>query len=661
MKDIRLVKLTLHNFQGGSFVLDADGQGTSIYARNGAGKTRLMSAFTWLLFNKDSLGRSDFSIKNTDANGEAEHNLHHSVEAVLTVDGDQITLKKTYYELWVKKRGSAEAIFSGHTNEFHINGVPCQKNEFDNTVKEIAGSEETFRLLTNPSMFPVLPWQRQRAILLEICGDISEAEVIASNESLSPLTELLAKYKNSKTRLDDLRKVIAARRAEINKELPQTSVRIDEVKRGLPDVTGLDQKAIIKEAGVLETAVNDAKLRLQGVDNGGTIADLSKELQGLRYDISQLENKYYLEGIKHVVAMNAKINELASGKHAKETHINSLKTTIELNQRKVAGLEGQLLSLREKWTAIDAETFQNTTNDTCPACGQALPTERVQEALAKAIAQFNQDKAERLLQVETRGKELRGELDSTIPIIERLHAELMEAQETGVADEHDMLVAERDILKARAEDYTPIPGRPEMLERMAAIEKQIEEARKGVSADKDQIQHEIADLTAQLAEAKEKADRFTRREQGSARIEELKAEEKKLTTEFEKLEAQLYLTDTFIKTKVAMLTSKINEKFEVAHFKLFSQNINGGVEPCCEMLVGGIGYNSGLNSAARTQGGMDAIRVLQSHHNLACPIFVDNRESVTDLPEMSCQLISLIVSPKDKVLRVETAQKRIAA
>jgi hypothetical protein len=296
---------------------------------------------------------------------------------------------------------------------------------------------------------------------------------------------------------------------------------------------------------------------------------------------------------------------------------------------------------------------------TCPACGQALPPERVQDARDKALAQFNQDKAERMLAVEMRGKELRGELDSTMPVIEQLHAQLMELQAIGDDDQRQMLLSERDILKARAEDYSLIPGRAEMLEQKADIERRIEAARSGLSQDKDAIQKEITGLTAQLADIKEKAYRFTRREQGTARIEELKAEEKKLAAEFEKLEGELYLAESFIKTKVEMLTERINGKFELARFRLFDIQVNQGLAETCEIMVNGVGYNSGLNSASRIQGGCDIISTLQDHFKLHVPTWLDNREGCTMIPQMKCQVISLYVSPNDSQLRVEPTKREL--
>jgi DNA repair exonuclease SbcCD ATPase subunit len=652
--DIRLKRLSLHQFKGFTFTLDADCADLSILGQNGTGKTTISDAWHWLLFGKDSLNRADFEIKTLTPDGEALHGLEHSVEAIIVVDGREITLKKSFGEIWTKKRGSAQAVFTGHSSSFWINGVPCQLKDYKDQISEIVGDESIFRLLTSPSAFPALPWQKQRELLLTICGDLTDAEVIQSDSKLAPLVEILTNRS-----LEDHKKIIAARRAEINKQLTALPIRIDEVKRGMPDVAGLDRKAVIKEVGVLETEIGIVKLRLQGIDNGGGIAELSKKIQDIKYQISQLENAYYLEGMKHVTQLNAKINELTAGRQGKATQIHNVKFGIEQNQRRTFGLEEQLQSLREKWTAIDAESFQAAVADTCPACGQALPSDRVQDARDKALAQFNQDKAERMLAVEMRGKELRGELDITIPIIERLHAELLGLETVAADDQHDILVAERDILKARAEDYSQVPGRPELLEQKAGLEKEMEEIRNGLSQNKYVIQKEIDDLTAQLAEAKEKADRFTRQEQGAARIEELKAEEKKLAAEFEKLEGELYLAESFIKTKVEMLTERINGKFELARFRLFDIQVNQGLAETCEIMVNGVGYNSGLNSASRIQGGCDIISTLQDHFKLHVPTWLDNREGCTMIPQMKCQVISLYVSPNDSQLRVEPTKREL--
>lgn len=657
MKEIRVKTLVLRNFKGMSFTLDAAGGNTDVFGANATGKTTLADAFSWLLFDKDSLGRSDFEIKNLDALGEAEHGLEHSVEAQLYVDNVPMTLKKVYKEVWTKKRGSAQSLFTGNTTDHFVNGVPVQKKDYVGTVADLAGDESVFRLLTTPTAFPALHWQKQRAILMDVCGELPDADVIAADSSLTALSEILGEHT-----IEEHRKVIAARKSEINKQLTAVPVRIDEVKRGLPDVAGLNRSELGAKKLAIEDSISTCQLHLQGVDNGAGIAEFSKELQGLKYDISQLENKYYLEGMQHVTRMNAKINELTSNRDAEARRVNDLKTEISANQARVSTLETELQALRGRWVEIDAEEFHDTTEDTCPACGQALPADRVEEAREKALAHFNEDKAERLLKVETRGKELRAQLDMVTKSTEELHGRLVYREgHTTEDDQLEMLIVERDILKARAEDYSQIPERAAILERKAGIEAQIETARAGMTQDKDVIQKEIADLTTQLAEVKEKIDRFARKEQGTARINELKAEEKRLAAEYEKLEGQTYLCETFVKTKVRLLTERINGLFELARFKLFDTQVNGGISDCCEITVNGIPFNSGLNNAARINAGLDVCRTLAVHFGLKAPIFVDNAESVCSLIDMDAQVIRLVVSESDGSLRVEAAKKRMAA
>jgi exonuclease SbcC len=65
---------------------------------------------------------------------------------------------------------------------------------------------------------------------------------------------------------------------------------------------------------------------------------------------------------------------------------------------------------------------------------------------------------------------------------------------------------------------------------------------------------------------------------------------------------------------------------------------------------------SELNTAGKIWAGIDIINAMSSHYNVSAPIFLDNRESVTAIPDTDAQIINLIVSPADKKLRVEAAE-----
>jgi hypothetical protein len=652
----------LKDFQGGNFSLNANGEDTDIYAANGAGKTRLASAWSWLLFGKDSLGRSDFELKNLDATGETEHGLDHIVEGAIEVDGTPLTLKKVYHEVWSKKRGSPQAVLTGNTVDHFVDGVPTKEIEYKGRISEIFGDESIVRLLTSPTAFPALPWQKQRTLLLDVCGDITDVYVISTDDALAPLTDLLKKYTVSKTPLDDLRKVTMAGRLEINKALDQLPVRIDECRRGLPDISGLDRAVIENEVQAYEHYLSDAKLRLSGIDNGSSIAELSKKLAGIEADISKIERAHYTQVMTEVDRLNREIENIADAARNAERKAKSLSDNIGFKKQTLESMDGQLARLRDKWTAIDAETFEDTTESVCPACGQSLPAERVHEAQDKALAAFNMKRAERLAEVEREGKIVRGAYDLIKTEIADLHQDLLNLPKYEPANVEE-LTAKRDAVKQFADNYTGLTERTKLVFEKERIEREIGEARGSVKVDRDKIDGEVADLTVKLAEAKADADKFTRREQGEKRIEDLKADEKRLAREFEDLERIIFLVESFIKRKVSLLTDKINARFEIVKWKLYDVQVNGGVSECCVATVGGIPYDAGLNSAARTQAGLDIIRTLQGHYGMRGPVIIDNRESCTKIPRMDCQVLSLYVSPADKALRVEKSRedRRVAA
>ena len=87
---------------------------------------------------------------------------------------------------------------------------------------------------------------------------------------------------------------------------------------------------------------------------------------------------------------------------------------------------------------------------------------------------------------------------------------------------------------------------------------------------------------------------------------------------------------------------------------MYEEQINGGLTDTCVLTVDGVPYGS-LNNAARIQAGLDIIRTISDHHNFRPLIIVDNRESITSLPEMDTQVISLVVSEAHKDLTVNFA------
>jgi len=76
------------------------------------------------------------------------------------------------------------------------------------------------------------------------------------------------------------------------------------------------------------------------------------------------------------------------------------------------------------------------------------------------------------------------------------------------------------------------------------------------------------------------------------------------------------------------------------------------LEDRCDVQYGGVPY-MGLNNGMRINVGIDIINALSRAYGVTVPLFVDNAESVTKLEGSASQIIRLVVSEKDKELRVE--------
>ncbi|WDL99336.1 AAA family ATPase [Alicyclobacillus sp. ALC3] len=648
--NITLTRLTLRNFKGVRDLTSDFGTTTEVFGDNATGKTTLFDAFLWLLFDKDSQNRKDFDIKTLDANGKPLPGLDHEVEAVLEIDGRPLTLRKVFSEKWVKKRGTATADFTGHTTDYFIDGVPSKLKEFKDRVAAIV-DEPIFKLLTSPSYFnEQLSWQDRRRILLEVCGDVSDADVIASNEALVKLPAILGGRS-----IDDHRKIIAARRKEINDELQKIPVRIDEVERSKPDTSGLSEADLQKQIEQLWFEVDRKDQEIARLQNGGEVAEEQKRLAVLESELLSIKNKVGAGEADALQAQRAKCTNLRGDLADVQQRIRSTDRDIQLHTETMQRYEQLANDWRLKWTEVNAATFDDTVKDSCPACGQALPPEQVHDAREKALLHFNVHKSSELERIVGAGKEAaenaHREAAGTDRASQRL--EVLRQQEESLQAQLSSEETKLAQMAAAASNPTDNPEYIAKQQEIAASNARITNLRDSVLTEVQRIRGELMDLRDELRRAEPKLAAFDQVRKLDERIAQLSADERRLAAEYETLEEQLYLTEEFIRTKVQLLEDRINGKFRFARFKLFEAQINGGVSETCQTTYNGVPYGSGLNNAARINVGLDIINTLSEHYGISAPIFIDNRESVTELIDVDAQVISLIVSARDKVLRVE--------
>lgn len=653
---MKLLELKLKNFKGiKSLELKANGEDLKIFGDNATGKTSIYDSFLWLLFDKDSQNKSDFAIKTLDKDGNVISGLDHEVEGVFEVDGETITLRKVYREKYTKKRGSATSEFSGHETDHLIDGVPVTKTEYTKRVAEIA-PEEQFKLLTNPAYFnEILKWGDRRKILLDVCGDISDEDVIKSDPELGRLPALLGKRK-----LEDHKKIVMSRRTEVNKELDRLPVRIDEVHQGLPDISAIENPgAIESDLAKLAKAKAEKEAELANLINGGNAGETKQKVAELGAQMLTIETAYKREHAGKVGEIEAKIKDCKDTIRDVQYQISTKTMALESSRKSLEILEKSIIDLRDKWHEVNRQELELCVDESCPTCGQDLPVDKVQEARDKATAEFNANKAQKLADINGAGKSTKQELEKVTVKITDLEKEIAELESSLElhAEANAKLNGELAKVNATAEDYKEQVDYKKLVSEKDKLQKALEGDRSGIEPEKERTEAEINTIRVAEDAINEAKANLKLHEQGLKRIAELKEQEKELAAEYEKLEQDLNLIEAFIRAKVSLLTDRINSKFERARFNLFEVQVNGGLNEICETTFGGVPYSSGLNNAARINVGLDIINTLSEHYGFTPPIFVDNAEAVTELIPVKGQLISLIVSEKDKSLRIEGCEQ----
>lgn len=656
---MKLLYMELENFQGiKALKLNFGGVSGTIYGDNGTGKTTVFNALTWLLFDKASTGAKDFSPKTKGADGEDLHHLNHSVKASFQQETGQITsFWKVYHEVYKKKKGSAYEERDGHTVDYFVDGVPTKEREYTSTVLGCCGGDaEKPKMLTMPDYFAEqLKWQTRRKILLEVCGDVSDKEIINSSTDLKDLAKYLVIPGTSDGiyGIDEYRKIAAARLKDLNKQLEAIPGRIDEAEKAIPDVSGIDSTEV--EEAIERTNEKIYQLQKERADaESGDSAkrDIQAKLDDLNHRIANGRLVYMTEQGKKREILNARIMEAERTLAVHRTKATDAKLDKSRKQRQLDDMISTRERIMKEWKKVNAESLTDDAK-VCPTCGRELPEDK----LENVISSFNRSKSRRLAQLNMKGK-----TEASKDMIEKLRCELQEIEKKESNEAAAIAEAERELDEAKKDVYTPVSYEQtdeyrELSKEGTCLGEQLLEARKNTNELCADIDEEISTQKQILRRYEEERVKLGIADEQRKRVTELEKNEAKLTEEYGKTERGLYLCDLFVRRKVDMLTDKINRKFRRVRFRLFEVQQNGGLKEGCDVMVptedGRLVPYSIANNAARINAGLEIIGTLSEHWGVKLPVVVDNAESVTRLAKIDTQMIRLVVSEQDKVLRLE--------
>jgi DNA repair exonuclease SbcCD ATPase subunit len=647
MKKITLKKLSLINFKGAKNVIIDFKMITSIFGRNGIGKTRIFDAFSWLLFGKDSSDRVDFNIKTLDETGNPLHKLDHEVCGVFDIDGKDVEVRRIYREKWQKKRGEAEAEFVGHETEFYWDGTPRSQAEFKKLVSDII-SEETFKMISNPFYFNKMNWADRRKVLISIAGEVTNDQIAGSK----PEFEALLKEISGRT-MEDYKRKLAADKKRLSDALKMIPARVDEATRAIPEAPDYTQ---------INSEITTINGLISALDNG--INDISERNKTTQEAKTKLQNELFALKTKKQNLEFAAKQEANNVNNQNASCKNSLVNDLSFEQKNLDGFLSQLdwfdaeisklnklnEDLRGRWQVENEKSISfNESEFNCPTCQRPFESDQIESKKVEMVSSFNKNKQIVLSNITGQGvqnndsiKKLEGEkkqvnglmyaseitvqdLKNKIDIANNTPVTLV-SFESFLGEEYKALVIEIAALEAKVNEPMTMDSSAELvLQRTEELNKL--QALKSKLQVKDQI------------------------EQQKARLNELLSEEKNLAQQISDIEKWEYSVQEFTKLKISAIEERINQKFSLVKFRMFDLQVNGAEVECCDCLIEGVPFPD-ANTASKINAGIDIINVLCDFYGVYAPIFLDNRESCTDIIETHTQLINLIVSPSDNTLRV---------
>ncbi len=642
---LELKRLTLENFKGIKQETLLFEKETWIYGANGKGKTSIFDAFVWCLFGKDHLGRSDYKLKPYDKDGKVIPRQDVLVEALIEVDGQPKTLKRIYQEEWVKPRTKEEEVLKGHTTKYFLDDITVKKSEYDAYVRSIC-DEIVFRSITYPAYFPSLSKDDQRAVLFSFIN-LTDEEVAGDNKDFKNLLEEVTGIS-----FETFRKDIAARKSRIRQELSGLPDRIKGLEEGMPqmpDVEAISKQVEEKQAEIdtIDKALNDAATNME---------KQNKERLTIQSEIHKLEQEQQNLQFEHQSKINADINK----KKEAIRELESKKETADRKEKerlaKIEKLTGEkeeknslLESLREEWRRLNALTLEFPEGAfSCPTCERLLEVADIEEKQRQLTENFNKDKAKKIeenkaegMSVSTRLKEIDLALQD---ISEPIQSELFTGSRSNVI-ENEIKVLEKNLDK-----YKITPKFIELEDKKN--KKALQLKKTPPIADNTELIERKQLLVGEVDALKVKISHKQVVKNTQKRIGDHQAQIKTLNQELADLEKKEFTLKEFEFTKNTEYENRINEMFRFVKFRLFHTQVDGQVVPDFECMVDGVPYST-LNNAMQVAAGLDIIHTLSQKRGVYAPIWIDNRESITEIPDMDTQIINMVVDKTAKQLSFE--------
>lgn len=635
--------MKVENFKGIKHLETKFGTITQVSGANGTGKTSLYEAYLWCLFTKRADG-STIDVQPLDEQGQVIHHLETSVEMTLSVDSEELVVKRVLYEDWGKPRGSQEEVLRGRKQELYFNGVPCSVN--DTSRLDAVCKREDWYMLSTIKAFMSMKMEDRRAKLQSI------AKIMTDEEIAADYPHVLDELRKGKPVCDYLKQV-KAEIAKLKSNLDEIPIRIDQLEKQRVDY---DFEALEKEAESLKEKIASANSTLSATVSTADIdraAKFKEELDAVNKDLLDIEREIDQARAKRIAEFDEKISKCNAAITGYRTSIAEIDTRIERNEKLLASKKQEFERKQSEWMKENAIQYVDSVEDICPTCKRPLPVEEVAAAREQAIQAFNKRHNELLDSLYSDALRISGDIKELEASIskdreDRGHYDQKKRSEESIATSADTAkknVPDRQLALDAKTEYQKLLMQKQDIEKRirtasapTASEQEKEAKKQAIIQQRNTDEDALRQVHMKLGQK----DTNANIDKQKASLEDEKKRISQTIAELENIEFEIW---EFKKRKIMIVEDAVSSFFKIVRWRMYAPNIsNDGEKELCEAIVDGRPYFE-QNLAMQMNGGIDIINGISTALGVRLPLFIDQKESVTNLLETESQLITLEVKP----------------
>ena len=637
MKELTLKKLTIENWRAQSKVIEF-GNITEITGRNKEGKSTVMNAFLWLMTGYDEYDRSNYQLFDNTVEQTYENAVPASVEAVLEVNRNEYTFKKTAKQGWSRARGNSEYTRKGTDDySFFADGIEVSATQYKTMIEGLLAPIDKLKIMLNIRYFLMLDWKDMRKQLEAMVGEIESSDF---KGDYSVILQDLTKHTP-----DELKSLYKSKIKPIKSSIDSIPITIETMQNNLPD---------LKEVEEARKSIDDAKQQIADIDEKIVGAgDFAKpyidkrnaelaEISKMKEDYANCEAAYNSKFDGEVLKITKEIRDVDSynsdvdkqNEKALSDKENAKKELTKMNDL-LTVLQNRHEELTEQNKECKARVF---TGEKCSYCGQELPEDKLEEARKR----FNEQKEKDHEYIVSQGKSNKEYLELTLKCIDNLKAEIEKPLEVREKKSKDDLEDKLDDLR---KSFVPYNKTTEGAAKLSVIE----EKRANLTVIPQQDNSSLLNMKRGLLDEIEiNSKKLGLKDEYDKQVEKIKGLQEELknnSVELAKLEGKLAKVKEYEEEKAKIISDRVNGKFEYVQIEMSETNKSGDIVPAC-VVKDNKGVNALVtNNASRVLCGIDIAIAFQNFYGLSLPLFIDNYElfSKDNQPDINRQEIRMIV------------------